>query len=77
MSCLKSTIHSSDSVQAPQIPAVIETNIETNEEYTELVQKSYEDLFEPWLNSSEENRPSDENQAEDGNCQEQPDRATA
>jgi hypothetical protein len=56
---------------------MIETNIETNEEYTELVQKSYEDLFEPWLNSSEENRTSDENEAEDGNCQEQPDRATA
>jgi hypothetical protein len=75
MSCLKSAFHSADSVQAPLNPPVIETNIETNDEYTELVQKSYEDLFEPWLKSGEEDPSCDANEAGDGKPQEKPDRA--
>lgn len=49
MSCLKSESISSDSSLVSQDRPVIESN----EQYTELVQKSYENLFGPWLKSDE------------------------
>jgi hypothetical protein len=49
MSCLKPESISSDSSPVRQnLPTV-----ESSEEYSELVQQSYEQLFGPWLESAE------------------------
>jgi hypothetical protein len=52
MSCLKPE---RNSVDKPEMPQNAE-GAETNEEYTELVQKSYDNLFEPWLKPDEDDK---------------------
>ena len=50
MSCLKPHLVPSDDSVVGRNPPVIESN----DEYSELVQQSYETLFGPWLKSAEE-----------------------
>ena len=49
---LRSTKNPADSSEVTQNPN--EPDIDVNGEYSELVQKSYDELFEPWLNPDED-----------------------
>jgi hypothetical protein len=52
MSCSKPQLILSDTSPVAQNTQVVESN----QEYTELVQESYEKLFGPWLKSDEEEK---------------------
>jgi len=56
MSCLKPEPNSADNAQVPNNQEIDQPDTDGKDIYSELVQRSYDDLFEPFLNPDEEDK---------------------